>query len=161
MEEPEVVTLKAFVVAGLRYEGGNEQGEIPALWEQFIPRLDELAPIAADNAPAGLYGVARALPGVTPGPFEYLACMPVTGAEHLPEGMVAWQVPAHTYAVVRANGVAGIRPAMDRFYREWLPNSEQWQGAGNLMMELYPPSFPHDEIIYLYLPVAPKRGRAG
>ncbi len=68
MPEPRIVQRGAFLVAGLRYEGRNEHGEVPALWDnEFMPRLGEIAGLRL-----GLeaYGVAREAPNAAPGAFE-------------------------------------------------------------------------------------------
>jgi AraC family transcriptional regulator len=142
----------------MRYEGSNEQGEIPAMWEEFLPRTGELDSVGAQGDP-GAYGVSRELPGFGHERFEYLAAVPVKSTEDLPEGMVGWEIPAHTYAVFPANGVPDLMRVIGYVYSEWLPNSKEWEGAGNMMLELYPPSFAADHVIYLHFPVKAKEGR--
>jgi len=153
-EEPQFITKDAFVVAGVRYGGENKQGEVGELWEKgFLPRMGELAALTTD--PHGAYGVARALPGVEPGPFEYLAGMAVKSIENLPEGMVGWSIPAHTYAVFKANGVPDLGRVIGYFYGEWLPKSG-YEMAGDFTFEYYPETFPVDNIIHVYFPVRRK-----
>src|SRR6266542_250192 len=97
--EPQIVQKPAFWVAGLRYEGRNEHGEIPALWDNaFLPRMSELDGLRIGGE---CYGACRELPNMPPDAgFEYLACVQVapTAVDHLPQGMVAWKAPAMTYA---------------------------------------------------------------
>jgi predicted transcriptional regulator YdeE len=152
--EAQIVEKEAFLVAGVRYEGENKQGEIGELWDKgFLPRMGELAAITTD--PHGAYGVARALPGIEPGPFEYLAGMAVKSIEKLPEGMVGWSIPAHTYAVFRANGVADLGRVIGYVYGEWLPKSG-YEMAGDFTFEYYPETFPVDSVIHVYFPVRRK-----
>src|SRR5512133_2958530 len=90
--EPRIVGRGAFRVAGLRYAGKNQHGEIPALWDVFIPRMAELV---APNTPHTFYGLCREIAGVPVNDgFEYLAGVEVPSLDHLPEGMVGWEVPA-------------------------------------------------------------------
>lgn len=153
-EGPQIVEKEAFLVAGVRYEGENKQGEIGELWEKgLLPRMGELAAIAADAH--GAYGVARALAGVEPGPFEYLAGMAVKSIEKLPEGMVGWKMPAHTYAVFRATGVSDLGRVHGYFFGEWLPKSG-YEFAGDFTFEYYPETYPVDNIIHVYFPVRRK-----
>jgi predicted transcriptional regulator YdeE len=102
------------------------------------------------------FGVARALPGVTHDRFEYLAAVEVNAFDHLPEGMVGWEIPALTYAVLPANDVPDIGPVSDYFYKQWLPQSQDYIGGEPLMMEVYPETYGHDLIMYLYFPVQSK-----
>jgi len=142
-------------VAGLRYEGKGAPGEIPALWDnQFGPRMGELAYIRVGGE---AYGLVRAKPdfGQT-GVFEYLASVEVKSLDHLPPGMVGWEIPAQTYAVLPAKDVPGIAPALDYYYHQWLPQSKEYVAADGPMFELYPATFDQDLIIYLYNPVRPR-----
>jgi len=152
-EEPKFVEKDAFIVAGVRYEGDNAQGEIPKLWDTFLPRMGELSAVTTD--PHGAYGVSRALAGVPPSTFEYLAGMAVKSIEKLPAGMVGWSIPAHTYAVFRANGVADLGRMHGHFFGEWLPKSG-YEFAGDFTFEYYPETFPADNIIHVYFPVRRK-----
>jgi predicted transcriptional regulator YdeE len=153
-EEPQFITKDAFLVAGMRYEGENKQGEIPALWDKgFLPRMGELSAITTD--PHGAYGVSRALPGIEPGPFECLAGMAVKSIEKLPEGMVGWSIPARTYAVFEANDVPDLGRVIGNFYGEWLPKSE-YVSAGSFTFEYYPEAFPVDHVILVHFPVRRK-----
>ncbi len=150
--EPRIVDRNAFNVAGLRYAGSNQHGEIPTLWDTFIPRISELQPIAQPDHK--WYGVCRTLPaGSHEEGFEYLACVEVPSLAALPHGMVGWEVPALTHAVLPVNGVAGIAPACDYFYGQWLPKSISYAPFDGPMLEEYPPDFPNDPTIYLYFPV--------
>ena len=149
--EPKIERKGALLLAGMRYEGTNEHGEIPALWDQFMPRVAELI---SDPARLVAYGVARALPNsVEGGPFEYLACVEVPALENLPTGMVGWKVPAMTYAILPAHGIPGIGPVSDYFYHEWLPQSKEYEMGDGLMIEYYPETFGQDLTIYLHFPV--------
>jgi len=150
---PLMVQLGELLLAGTRYEGENKEGEIPKMWDEaFIPRAQELEPLRSGE---GLYGVARALPGVTPGPFEYLAAMPVKSLDKLPQGMVGWRIPARTYAVLPARDVPDIG-AVAASFSEALAESEYVEDGG-YMLEYYPPSYPETSIIYVYTPVKPRK----
>ncbi|MFB3881261.1 MAG: GyrI-like domain-containing protein [Armatimonadota bacterium] len=152
-EEPRFVEKGAFIVAGVRYEGDNAKGEIPGLWETFLPRMGELSAVTAD--PHGAYGISRALAKVPPSTFEYLAGMAVNSKEKLPEGMVAWEIPAHTYAVFRANGVPDLMRVIGYVYGEWLPKSG-YEMADSYTFEYYGETFPTDGVIEVYFPVRKK-----
>jgi AraC family transcriptional regulator len=152
--EPRIEQKGAFLVAGLWYEGKNERGEIPAMWDQFIQRAAELV---TDPSHLVAYGVARALPNFEEGgAFEYLAGVEVASLDNLPPGMVGWGIPALTYAVLPAHDVPDIGPVSNYFYREWLPQSQEFEMGEGLMIEYYPETYSRDLIIYLYFPVKRK-----
>lgn len=149
-----IVEREALVAAGMQYSGRSEHGEIPDMWDNhFLPRVSELS---AGRCGAAAYGIARAIPGAAlEDGFEYLAAVEVEPGCELPEGMVSWGVQGGTFAVVAADDVPDLSPACDYFYREWLPQSE-YEHAGDFMMEVYPPSYKHDHIIYIHFPVRPR-----
>ena len=154
--EPRIVSRNAFRVAGLRYEGKNQNREIPTMWDVFLPRMSELQTTALQDFKC--YGVARALSNTPPDQgFEYLACMEVPSLDSLPQGMVGWEIPALTYAVLPANDVAGIGPTCDYFYGQWLPQSTEYaEDDHGFMFEEYPPEYPTNPTIYLHFPVQHK-----
>jgi AraC family transcriptional regulator len=152
--QPEIKSKPAFKVAGMVYAGKNEQGEIPQMWDRFMPRVGELVP---DPTHFEAWGVARSLPeGSQIEGFEYLAGVEEQPGAAIPPDMAVWEIPALTYAVLPAKDVAGIGPVSQYFYQEWLPDSKEYEGDAPLMMECYPPTFSEDLIIYLYFPVKAK-----
>jgi predicted transcriptional regulator YdeE len=155
--EPQIVALPALHLAGCRYAGMNEHGEVPQMWEnQFFPHVAEVAP---DPQHWISYGVARELEGVPPDQgFEYLAALEVPPGASLPEGWVTWDIPALTYAVVPAEDVPGIAPASDFFYHKWLPASTDYEMDAPLMIEIYKEDFSETQIIFLHFPVKRKKG---
>jgi AraC family transcriptional regulator len=154
MPEPQIVQRGAFLVAGLHYEGKNEHGEIPALWDnEFLPRIGELAGIRVGRE---AYGMMRVLPGVPAEQgFEYLASVEVRSLENLPRGMVGWEIPAQTYAVLPAHDVPDLGRAFDDLYVRWLPQSG-YEATDGPMFELYPATYGQDLIIYVYAAVRRK-----
>jgi predicted transcriptional regulator YdeE len=152
MVEPRIVNGNAFNVAGLRYAGKNLHGEIPAMWDVFFTRIGELEHVSLPGHK--WYGVCRTLPlDSQEEGFEYLSSVEVSSLNALPEGMVGWEVPALTYAVLPANDVAGIAPTCDYFYGQWLPNSAAYVPVDGPMFEEYSPNYPADPTIYIYFPV--------
>jgi predicted transcriptional regulator YdeE len=153
--EPKIVSRGAFRVAGLRYAGKNQHGEIPAMWDVFLPRTHEL-PDVPEKANV-YYGTDREIPGVPASEgFEYLACVEVPSFDALLQGMVGWEVPAATYAVLPANDVPDIGPTCDYFYGQWINQSAEYALGEGIMFEEYPPEYSTDLIIYLYFPVRHK-----
>ena len=92
----EITAGDGFVVIGVPYRGRNENREIPALWGQFFPRLGEIDGIAD----AGVYYGVMGNYDMTTGEFDYVAGAEVLPDTATPPGMMRWEVPPGTYAVV-------------------------------------------------------------
>ena len=150
---PRIEEKGQFYVAGLRYEGENKEGEISKRWDEMLERMPKLERLRTEDRAA--YGVARALPGMESGPFEYLAAVTVKSIDDLPEGMVGWSLPAHTYAIITAKGIPDLGRASGWFFGEWLPKSS-FESADNYMFEQYTEEFETNQTIYLWFPVRKK-----
>ncbi|MHB0879116.1 MAG: GyrI-like domain-containing protein, partial [Anaerolineae bacterium] len=151
--EVRVEEKAGFLVAGCYYRGKNEHGEVPALWDnQFIPRWHELRRPPFNGT--ACYGLER-MPDVGAEEFEYVACLAVQTLAGLPAGMVGWQVPGGAYAVTVADNVRDLRVAFEYVYHDWLPRSRHWTLREGPCVEYYPPTFPVDGIVEVWVPVRP------
>ena len=118
--EPRFETRPAFMVVGMMYRGKNENQEIKAKWDQFIPRFKEIK----DKDLRETFGVCHCFEGAADGEFEYVAGVRVDRVNDLPEGMVARMVPEQKYAVFTHRGALdGLRANIDYIYQSWLPQS--------------------------------------
>jgi len=143
-----IVTQAEFAVVGLPYYGKNEHEEIPELWTDLGPRMDE---IADKTGPA--YGLC--MPVEADGRFHYLAGFAVSEASDLPEGMEAWTVPEQTYAVFPCE-LSTIQEAYRYAFETWLPQSDYRHDQKGIDFELYTEEFDPatgDEGMYVYVPV--------
>lgn len=87
------------------------------------------------------------------GEFDYVAAMPVSTVEDVPEGMESWDVPAQKYAVFSFEFV-DVQKAAQESYAS-LPELGYKQAAGP-EFEYYPADFdPNkpDSLMYLYIPI--------
>jgi len=151
---PKIVKKDAFLVAGLRYEGKNQNNEIPAVWDKFINRINELG---LDNTkPIVAYGVSHGIPNAEPGVFEYLSAVEVKSITNLPQGMVGWEMPAQTYAVFPVYGLTDLGRAYSYSLSEWLPQSKEYISVDSPVLEYYPETFDQDSILYIYIPIKQK-----
>ena len=147
--EPKIVTLPAFTVAGMRYEGKNENDEIKQLWGEFNPRIREINNVAKD---ANCYGVCLDMD--PEGIFEYVAGIEVTSTEGIPPGMVAWEVPEQKYATFPCT-LQTIGEAYSYALKTWLPQSK-YQRAEGPDFELYDESFDpsvEGSQFHIYIPI--------
>jgi AraC family transcriptional regulator len=147
--EPNVVSLHAFTVVGMKYRGKNEQNEIPQLWGQFAPRVSEIQHKVQEDA---TYGVMSNYDEVS-GEFDYWASLKVTQAVDLPAGMEGVEVPAATYAVWECT-----LPTIHQAYQQahaWFAQSEH-ENSGTPEFEYYGPGFnPQDpgSAMKIFMPI--------
>jgi AraC family transcriptional regulator len=148
--KPKFVTKPAFTVVGLRIRTKPMSPDIPALWDQFVPRMDE---IENPSEPYVSYGV---MGNYTADGFDYMAGNPVEDATHLPEGMVSWDVSANTYAVFDAT-LSNVGQVFNDIYNTWLPSSE-YQPVDGFTLERYGEDFSPDTPNFtVYVPVQKKK----
>lgn len=155
--EPRIVTMDVFKAVGMFYRGKNERDEIKEMWQRFIPRISEIKHRSSAMGEV-FFGLCRDPEPeqlAESGEFEYIASLPVTTLEDIPEGMVGWEVPAQTYAVVEAACTDRlIRQAYDFIIKQWLPSSA-YEAANGPDFELYPEEFAtnNNDTIYIHFPI--------
>ena len=150
MREPKIISRPAFTVIGMKQRGKPQEIDYGALWEAFMPRVDEIQGVINSNS---AYGVCENSDPATQ-EFDYLAAVEVAGETHVPEGMVQREVPAQTYAVFACT-LPTIAETWQRASETWLPQSGRQYGPGpdfEFYPETFDPSQPGSEM-FLYLPV--------
>jgi predicted transcriptional regulator YdeE/DNA-binding transcriptional MerR regulator len=148
MQPSNFVTMDRFLVVGMPYLGKNENREIPAMWGTFMQRQREIKHVAP--SPHGNYGICRAN---SQGLVDYIAALPVTSLDDVPEGMIGYEVPQQTYAVFEAHGLIDIPATFDHILHAWLPSSGYEWGNGP-DFEYYAPEWENSEsTVYIYFPV--------
>jgi len=130
--------------------------EIPQLWETFNQRMNELGglPNETGDAAIGLCITPEGEP--IDGAFEYVAGLPVTEAEDVPEDFVVRHVPDYTYAVFAHKGdMPSLGKTYEYIYQTWLPQSG-YKLAAKIDFEYYDADFKDfapDSVFYIYLPI--------
>jgi AraC family transcriptional regulator len=114
--QPEIIARAEFFTVGIRITTHPMSGEIPALWQSFGPRIDEVKRIAE---PRVSYGIMQNHDAVA-GTLDYMAAVSVPSPAEAPEGMTTEKVPANTYAVFNAT-LASIGEVFGFIFNEWLP----------------------------------------
>lgn len=148
--DPEIKSLPGFTVVGLPYRGINEKNEIPQLWEQFVPRVDEIKHRIRDHKAYGVIGTADEKTGE----FDYLTGLPVESVGDLPDGMRSWEVPEQLYAVFPCT-LPSLMHTFQYIYQVWLPQSGYTRADGP-EFELYDENFRPDEgrlDMFVYIPI--------
>lgn len=151
--QPRFVTKPAFTVIGMQIRTRPMTPEIPALWAQFAPRIDEVPSIAEPHVSYGLMGHYDQAAGT----FDYMAGVSAEQTDDLPAGMTTWRVPAYTYAVFDTT-LATIGDVFGQIYGSWLPSSG-YQQATDTNFERYGESFNPENPnspMSIYIPVEKK-----
>ena len=142
----------AFTVVGLKYHGKNENDEIPQLWGKMNPRWSEI-PARVNHQHT--YGICGNMD--ENGAFSYVAGVEVSATDALPEGMVAWEVPAGQYAVFACT-LKTIGETYKYAFETWLPASD-YNHHPAPDFEYYDETFNPDDpasLLYIYIPVEQK-----
>ncbi len=144
--EPRIVTLDKFTTVGMPYLGKNEHDEISGMWDRFMTRMGEIKHRLPGSHVS--YGICSPNPE---GLVDYVAALPVDSLDDIPAGMVAREVPAQTYVVMQADGLADIQPTYRRILEEWLPASGR--GAGDGPDFEYYPEIGDPSKVLVYFPI--------
>ena len=125
--EPEIYWQPEMTLVGLKTslfgvdsEKNNVGEKLPALWANFLARLDEVE----QAIPGICYGTIHHHPD-DPEQLEYHAAIAVEGIADIPTGMSAVVVPEQQYArfLHRGNPVL-LNETIDYIYSNWLMNSD-------------------------------------
>jgi predicted transcriptional regulator YdeE/DNA-binding transcriptional MerR regulator len=154
--EPKIVKKEGFTLVGLRYFGRNENNEIAEMWGEFNRKMEDLGglPYETGEAAIGLCITPEDAP--EDGAFEYVAGLPVTKVEDIPEGFVVREMPPYTYAVFAHKGdMPSLAKTYEYIYETWLPQSG-YKLAAKIDFEYYNEEFKNfspDSVFYIYLPI--------
>ncbi len=146
--QPQLITKPAFTVVGLRLSTKPKSAEIPALWNTFGPRIDEVPYPVEPQVSYGLMG------NFSEKAMDYMAGISVTDATDLPKDMTRWDVPENTYAVFETT-LSTIPRTFDYIFARWLPGSG-YQQKDDVYFERYGETFSPDAnpVLSIYIPVA-------
>lgn len=149
--EPRIVEQEAFIVVGMAWNSQSSEGDIPAMWQRFIPREHE---IEGKLQPAVSYGIC--VPGGNEH-FTYVAGFETNG-EAVPAGMTKVAVPAQRYAVFTHKGtIARLSETYELIYSRWLP-LQGLEPAPGIDYERYDERFSGSEDegaeLDIYIPIA-------
>jgi predicted transcriptional regulator YdeE/DNA-binding transcriptional MerR regulator len=154
--EPKIITKPGFTLVGLRYFGKNENMEISHHWERFNQRMRELGGLPNETGDAAIGLCITPEDEPIDGAFEYVAGLPVTKAEDVPEDFVVRHVPEHTYAVFAHKGdLPSLPKTYEYIYETWLPQSG-YRLADKIDFEYYDADFKDfapESIFYIYVPI--------
>jgi AraC family transcriptional regulator len=149
LKAPRLVDGAAMRVAGLEGHYTREQtGEIPRQWDRFNPQWVSSPLRTPDDV---TYGVIFAST-----PMRYVCGVVVSDEAQVPEGWVAVDLPAQSFAVfAETGGVEGLRATWPAIYQQWLPTSGYKQVAGP-MLERYDDRWADAGEFEIWVPVQSK-----
>jgi AraC family transcriptional regulator len=131
--KPRIVERPAIHLVGVRdLFTPATMPQIPALWGRFVPRMDEIEEQTCDVT----YGVCEEAAN-GPGTFAYTAAVEVGAPRAAPAGMVAFTIPAGTWAVFTHRGhISKISETFDAISSTWL-GAANLERAANVDLEVY------------------------
>lgn len=136
--EPTYRDIGPLLLAGLRtFQRYDALAEITAQWSRFAPHIATLAPAGAES-----YGVCFAVEDREDG-FDYLAAVPVTSLEDLPEDLVGARIgPRRVAAFAHRDHVATIADTCSAIISRWIPTAPVVVESKPIsLIERYGPSF--------------------
>jgi lactoylglutathione lyase len=149
-----IIQLDSFRAIGLRWEGTWEQaaaGEIREMVERFLERVHEIPHRVRPDTYLGVSYHRKE-------GFTYHLCVEVSSVETIPEGMVAIDVPASTYASLRQRQGEAVEAAYERMHQYLKENGLREKPGPLSILERYPltPSpVPNEELqVEICIPVA-------
>lgn len=125
-------------------------GEIPALWQRFVPHLGKI-PGQIGFVTYGLLAPKPEADG-----WEYVCGVQVTDVSRLPEGFKPFSIEKTKYAVFpHAGHISTIRETWDYVWNKWLPESKTKISRGP-RIEKYSEAFRPDKPggVEIWIPLA-------
>lgn len=148
--EAKFVTHPKFTMVGVKYHGKNENDEIKAMWQKFLPRMGEIKHSTEQRIS---YGACWDVDENEE--FDYIAGIAVSDTSDIPAGMVSAEIPEQTYAVFQCT-LPQLFETFGYIYKTWLPASDYVRGDGP-EFEYYDDAFSEgNPVLSLYIPVKPK-----
>lgn len=151
--EARIVEKPAFAVVGMLARTTPGNPNMMQLWMDFDGQVER---VRGRTEPGVFYGAMHNYDMDT-NEFDYVAGVEVQAGQTAPEGMVAWVIPAQTYAVFETT-LPQIGNAFEAIYQSWLPGSD-FERADAPEFELYDEAFnPQDpaSVMSIWIPVREK-----
>lgn len=152
--EPIIVEKDSFLIAGLEYEGQNNNYEVPKLWNELYKNIDDIAHLTNKEV---CYGLERY--NETSGEnwsFKYLAGVEVSQYDNIQANMKFIKIEKSKYVVFPIKAIIeNVPQTISKIYSVYLPQTGL-KIKGNYDFEYYDHSFRpniNDSFIYFYIPI--------
>lgn len=124
---------EAFKIIGLKdsfkYENANQ--EVPKMWKKFFMKnvFNKMEPKYAVNIDSNMGSDV----------FDYVIGDDYNPTQKVPKGFEIIEIPKFTWAVFSCIGPASIKmqETNERIFKEWLPNSNDYEIAAGYNIEMY------------------------
>ncbi|BBM00928.1 GyrI-like domain-containing protein [Microbulbifer sp. GL-2] len=151
--EPQIISRPVMQLVGVAQEYDHENLSLPKLWSAFRPYRDKIPNRISDES-FGIYECYEEAADEIR--FNYICCTPVAELTHVPEGMVARELPEQLYAkFVHRGSITTLEQTLKYIWGSWLPKSN-YDYIEKPDFELYPPRYqvtsPAAEM-YFHIPV--------
>ena len=114
----------------------NGDQVITPLWQKFLPLSHNIPNRIGDPLYAAIWGEPEE-DRSHPYELHYLCAATVSSFDDVPDGMITYEVPAQTYAMIVHRGpISELGKTIEFLYRQWLPDSP-WKHTGNTDIEVY------------------------
>lgn len=130
--QPEIVTYPLEIAVGMAKSfPQNSSPQIGQLWERFKPRMDEI-PLAKPNYCLGICSPSHPEIQMSKDDcFVYMAALPVSQLQEVPEGMTTMIIPAGRYAKFTHKGtIAELQHTVNYIWGTWLPKCDYQRREG-------------------------------
>lgn len=136
LAEPRIIDQAALLLAGLsRRYTGTSNAAIPGQWQDFVPRIGDIAGQIGQTAFGVIYNIGDE------DNHEYLCAVAVDSFEDLPDDLTQLRLPANRYAVFDHTGhISEIQATCKAIWSEWLPGSG-YEPTDSPFFERYGESF--------------------
>ena len=124
------------------------QKECPALWEKFMPRMEELASIAEEGSFGASVNMEES------GGFDYWAAMALPQGAKAPSGLDCLEVRGGKYAECVVEDMADLGAAYEYIYGEWgNTQSDNRVDFTSACLEFYPKDWKYGDPVTIYAPL--------
>lgn len=151
---PNFTERKKIIIIGMRYQGKNENNEIPKLWSRFIPRVTEIKNVLNSSISYGFETYTE--DSKESGELSYIAGIEVECKDIVPQGMVSIEIPANRYAVFPISAIIEDVPkTIKRIYSKLLFELKL-ELCDTYDFELFDQTFipnNYESKYYLYIPI--------
>jgi predicted transcriptional regulator YdeE len=117
MEQPRIVSSKAFTVIGMAIDTTPGSSDIGALWQTLMGQPKRDFRLAEPGVSYGVMQLER-----SSGVLRYMAGEAVSADVNATQELQLWNVPTCEYAVFPAN-LENVSQVFNHAYANWLPSS--------------------------------------
>jgi AraC family transcriptional regulator len=121
---PSIELLPETIIIGKHIQMSFADNKTGLLWSSFMPGVNDIQNrINSNLISMQLYPLSFFSEFNPSTPFEKWAGVPVSSAQHIPDGLESYTIPNGLYAVFHYVGSSANPEAFQYIFTEWLPDS--------------------------------------